>query len=76
MKKGLDEKYTRMLRTILNKAWKQHATKKQLCGHLTPIPQTNQVRQVRHTGKEELIYNVLLWTSTHGRVSINWPVKN
>ena len=30
MEKKLDGKYTRMLRAILNKSWKQHPTKQQL----------------------------------------------
>ena len=36
--------YTRMLRVILNKSWRQHPTRHQLYGHLPPIypRQTNQ----------------------------------
>ena len=30
----LDNNYTRMLRAILNKSWKQHPTKQQLSDHL------------------------------------------
>ena len=37
MEKKLDGNYTRMLRAILNKSWKQHPTKQQLYGHLPPI---------------------------------------
>ena len=37
MEKKLDGNYTRMLRAILNKSWRQHATKQQqLYGHLPP----------------------------------------
>ena len=36
MKKKLDGNYTRMLRAILNKSWKQHPTKPQLYGQLPP----------------------------------------
>ena len=35
--KKLDVNYTRMLRAILNKSWRQHPTKQQLYGYLPPI---------------------------------------
>ena len=59
----LDGNYTRMLRAILNKSWRQHHTKHQLYGHLPPITKTIQVRRTRHAG-HELISYVLLWTPT------------
>ena len=37
LKKKLDDNYTRMLRAILNKSWRQHPTRHQLYGYLTPI---------------------------------------
>ena len=37
LKKKLDGNYTRMLRAILNKSWRQHPTRHQLYGHLPPI---------------------------------------
>ena len=40
MEKKLDGNYTRMLRAILNKSWRQHPTKQQLYGHLPPIAKT------------------------------------
>ena len=36
LEKKLDGNYTRMLRAILNKSWRQHHTKHQLYGHLLP----------------------------------------
>ena len=42
LKKRLDGNYTRMLRTILNKSWRQHPTKHQLYRHLPPITKTIQ----------------------------------
>ena len=36
LEKKLDGNYTRMLRTILNKSWRQHPTRHQLYGHLPP----------------------------------------
>ena len=72
MAKKLDADYTRMLRAILNKFWRQHTTKQQLYGHLPPITKTIQVRRTRHAGhcwrsKDELISDILPWTSLHGR---------
>ena len=42
MEKKLDGNYTRMLRAILNKSWRQHPAKQQLYSHLPPIT-TNQI---------------------------------
>ena len=72
LEKKLDGNYTRMLRAILNKSWRQHPTRHQLYGHLPPITKTIQVRRTRHAGhcwrsREELIRDMLLWTPTHGR---------
>ena len=72
MEKKLDGNYTRMLRAILNKSWKQHPTKQQLDGHLPPITKTIQVRRTRHAGhcwrsRDELISDVLLLTPSHRR---------
>ena len=41
----LDGNYTRMLRAILKKSWRQHSTKQQLYGHLPPIMKTIKVRR-------------------------------
>ena len=62
LERKLDGNYTRMLRAILNKSWRQHPTRHQLYGHL-PI----QARRTRHAGlcwrsRDELISDVLLWT--------------
>ena len=72
LEKKLDGNYTRMLRAILNKSWRQHPTRHQLYGHLPPITKTIQVRRARHAGhcwrsRDELISDVLLWTPTHGQ---------
>ena len=40
LEKKLDGNYTRMLRAILNKSWRQHSTRHQLHGHLPPITKT------------------------------------
>ena len=50
MEKKLDGNYTRMLRGILNKSWRQHPTRHQLYGHLPLITKTIQARRTRHAG--------------------------
>ena len=70
--KKLDGNYTRMLRAILNKSLRQHPTKHQLYGPLSPITKTIKVRRTRHArhywrSRVELISDVLLWTPTYGR---------
>ena len=68
----IDSNYTRMLRAILNKSWRQHPTKWQLYGQLPPITKTIKIRSPSHAGhcwrsRDELISDVLLWTPSHGR---------
>ena len=67
LEKKLDGNYTRMLRAILNKSWRQHPTRHQLYGHLPPITKTIQVGRTKHAGncwrsRDQLISDVLLWT--------------
>ena len=64
--------YTRMLRAILNKSWRQHPIRHKLYSHLPPITKTIQVRRTRHAGhcwrsRDGLISDVRLWTPTYGR---------
>ncbi len=78
--KKLDGNYTRMLRPILNKSWRQHPTKHQLYGHLPPITKTIQVRRTIHVGpcwrsRDELIRDVLLWTATCGGAKAGRPAQ-
>ena len=75
LEKKLDGNYTRMLRSILNKSWRQHPSRHQLYGHLPPITKTIQVRRTRNAGhcwisRDELIRDVLLWTPH------TWPCKS
>ena len=74
LKKKLDGNYTRMLRAILNKSWRQHPIRHQLYSHLPPVTKTIQVRRTRYAGhcwrsQDELISDVLLWTPNI------WPNK-
>ena len=80
LEKKLDGNYTRMLRPILNKSWRQHPTRHQLYSHLPPITKTIQVRRTRHArhcwrSRNELISDVLLWTPTYGQVKTRLPAR-
>ena len=76
----LDGNYTRMLRAILNKSWRQHPKKHQLYGHMPPITKTIQVWRTRHAGhcwrsRDKLISDVLLWTPTYSRAKAGQPAR-
>ena len=78
--KRLDGKYTRMLRAILNKSWRQHPTKHQSYDHLSTITKTIKVRQTKHVrhcwrSRDELISDVLLWTPLHARAKAGRLVR-
>ena len=80
LEKKLDGNYTRMMRAILNKYWRQHPTRHQLYGHLPLITKTIQVKRTRHAGhcwrsRDELICVVLLWTPTYGRAKAGRPAR-
>ena len=75
LEKKLDGNYTRMLRAILNKSWRQHPTRHQLYGHLPPITKTIQVRRTRHAGHCWRSRDELIWTPTHGRVKAGRPAR-
>ena len=80
LEKKLDGNYTRMLRAILNKSWRQHPTRHQLYGHLPPRTKTIQARRSRHAGhcwrsRDELISDVLLWTPSYGRAKAGRPAR-
>ena len=76
----LDDNYTRMLRAILNKSWRQHPTRHQLYGYLPPITKTIQARRTRHAGhcwrsNDGLITDVLLWTPAYGWAKSGRPAR-
>ena len=80
LEKKLDGNYTRMLRAILNKSWRQHPTRHQLYGHLPPTTKTIQVRRTIHAeycwrSRDEFISDVLLWTPSYGRAKAGRPAR-
>ena len=75
MEKKFNGNYTRRLRAILDKSWRQRPTKHRLYGHLPSITKTIKVRWTRHVGhcwrnRNELISDVLLWSP------LTWPSKS
>ena len=80
LEKKLDDNYTRILRAIVTKYWRQHPTKQQLYGYLPPITKTIQVRRTRHAGhcwgsRDELISDIILWTPSHWRANAGRPAR-
>ena len=82
LEKKLDGNYTRMLRAVLNKSWRQHPHETPTVRTLAPPPitKTIQVRRTRHAGhcwrsRDELISDVLLWTPTYGRAKAGRPAR-
>ena len=80
MEKKLDGNYTKMLQAILNKSWRQHASKQQLYGHLPPITKTIKIRRSRRVGhcwrsRDELIRDVLQWTPSHDQAKEGRPAR-
>ena len=76
----LNGNYTRMLRAVLNKSWRDHITNKELYGNLLPIVDVIRERRLRFIGhcwrsKEELISQTILWKPSHGYHSIGRPRK-
>ena len=72
--------YIYIMRAILNRSWRQHPTKQQLYGYLSLITKTIEIRRTRQTGhswrsRDELISDVLPWTSSHGRAKAGWPAQ-
>ena len=80
MEKKLDGNYTRMLRAILNKSWRQKPAKQHLYNHQLPIVKTNKTRPTRHAGhcwrsRDELISDVLPWTHSHRLAKAGRPAR-
>ena len=80
LEKKIDGNYTKMLRMIWNKSWRQHPTKHQLYGYLPPITKTIQVRRTRHAGhcwrsRDKLISDVLIWTPSYGQAKAGRPAQ-
>ena len=77
----LDGTYTRMLRAILNKSWKQHPTNDQLYGNIPKVSDIIRERRTRFAGhcwqsKNELASDLLLWILKHEYSQVGRPCKS
>ena len=75
LENSLDGTYTRMLRSVLNKSWRQHPTKKELYGNIPTISSLVRERRIRFAGhcyrsSSELASKLILWKPRHGHNSI------
>ena len=80
MEKKLDGYFTRILRAIMSKSWRQHSKKQQLYGHLQLITKTIKVRRTRYAGhcwrsRDELISDIFLWTPSYGWATAGRPAR-
>ena len=84
LKKDFEEKldgiYTKMLRALSNKCWKQHPTKQQLYGHYPPITQCIYERRSSHAelcwrSNEKLISGVIVWIPRHWFAILDRPAN-
>ena len=77
MEKKFDRKYTRMLRAVLNKFWRQHPTKQLLYGHLPPITKLYKLddpdMQDNAGEVRTNVSDVLQWTPSHARAKSGRP---
>ena len=69
-----------MLRTALNKSWKDHVTNKELYEQIPRITDTIREQRLRLSGHcwrniSEVVSKVLLWNPQHGRRSRGRHVK-
>ena len=76
MEKRLDSNYTRMLRTILNRSWRQHP--KTSC-HQPLITNTIKIRQTRQAGhcwrsRDVFVSDVLPWTPSYERAKATFRI--
>ena len=81
LEKKLDGNYTRMLRAILNKSWRQHPTRHQLYGppasyheKLFKLDEPD-MQDTAGGSRDEFIRDLLLWTPTHGRAKAGRPAR-
>ena len=81
LEKKIDGAYTRMLRTALNRSWKDHPTNVELYGHIPPISKLLQQQRMRFAGhcwrsKEEQAGDGLLWKPPQGHQPRGRPKKD
>ena len=72
LEKRLNGNYTRMLRAILNRSWKDHPNIKEIYWNIPDICTSIRQQRLRFSGhcwitKLELASDVMIWQPTHGK---------
>ena len=80
LEKKIDRTYTRMLRAVTNKSWRDHLTNEQLYGDITKISKSISMQRLRFAGhcwrsKDEVASDLILWQPQHGNRSRGRPAK-
>ena len=80
LEKKIDGTYTRLLRAITNKSWRDHLTNEQLYGNIPKISKSIRMQRLRFAGhcwrsKDEVASDLVLWQPQHGNLSRGRPAK-
>ena len=76
MEKKLDGNYTRMLRAILNKSWRQHPQNSSCTATYHPSRKLSKFNEPDcWRSKDELRSDILLWTLSHGWAKAGRPAR-
>ena len=80
LERRLDGNYTRMLRAVLNKSWRQHPRDSNYTDTCPPSQKLYKFDEPDTQGhcwrsKDELISDVLLWTPAHGCAGVGRPAR-
>ena len=80
LEKKIDGTYTRMLRSVTNKSWRDHLTNEQLYGDIPKISKSIRMQRLRFAGhcwgsKDEVASDLVLWQPQHGNRSRGRPAK-
>ena len=80
LEKRLSGNYTRMLRAILNRSWKDHPSNKEIYANIPDICTSIRQQRLRFSGhcwrnKREMASDTILWQPTHGERKRGRPRK-
>ena len=80
LEKKIDVTYTRMLRAVTNKSWRDHLTNEQLYGNIPKISKSICMQRLRFAGhcwrsKYEVASDLVLWQPQHDNRSRGRPAK-
>ena len=80
LEKKIDGTYTRMLRAVTNKSWRDHLTNEKLYGVIQKISKSIRMQRLRFSGhnwrsKYEVASDLILWQPHHGNRSRGYPAK-